>query len=450
MNRQQMDDLLVDYLYDELDSDVRQRFEAALPEFPELQAEVSAHQRTRELMGDLQEIDPPALALANIMREARLAAEPPEAQPGFFARLASFLMQPAMATAAIFVAVAGVTFFLSDEGAFDKVGAPVEVEEVAFAPERGDRSADEPAPADDNRGAAATVARVEEKKSEGEASQEMVPALAADLSEQADPAEPVAVEPGPFSPEDALAKDTKPAPKVKPKKSQRTQPAYKIAKVKAKPASSNKGDSAAGKKSADDDLPSGVFHAMTPTDSGEAPSEPAPEQVAKADPEPAPAPAAPSKDSKAGSGTHPAGLEEVKTAGSPGDAARKLIKLFDQQLASGQYPKARATLKKLAGIPGWEKDAKKRMDELAEAEKSKEGAKKLQTVKESKGQETVERQSEGDEAGKAGEAGPKEAVKEPVTPKPAVKPKPAKKRTVKKKGVKRDTFDAPAEKGSAF
>lgn len=121
MNRQEMEERLVDFLYDELEPAERERFEASLSEHPELQAEVASHLATRSMLassGALAEVQMPPGLLDGVMREARAVASSPEepTTEGWLARLLSLLMQPAMAAVLLVMLVAGTSIFLARRG----------------------------------------------------------------------------------------------------------------------------------------------------------------------------------------------------------------------------------------------------------------------------------------------------------------------------------------------
>ena len=76
LTRGQLDDLLVDYLYDELSADDRRAFESAVAEHPEVAEEIEAHRHTRRVMSGRPLADPPQHALDAVARAARQAAAP--------------------------------------------------------------------------------------------------------------------------------------------------------------------------------------------------------------------------------------------------------------------------------------------------------------------------------------------------------------------------------------
>ena len=120
MTRQDIQDLMLDYLYEELSSDETTLFEEALGQHPDLQQEVEAHRGTRAAFSRLPDIEVPHLVQANILREARKAvADRTEAsQPavGWFSQLVALLTRPAMATALVAVLVAVVGLYVVDRG----------------------------------------------------------------------------------------------------------------------------------------------------------------------------------------------------------------------------------------------------------------------------------------------------------------------------------------------
>jgi len=150
LTREQLDELLVDYLYDELSAEDRKAFEAAAADHPEVAEEVAAHRQTRNLMAEMPMVDPPQPVLDNIMRAARHAAAPSEEPMGFWAKLLSVFAQPAFATAAV-VAGVGLTAFLTMSGPGNELpggtkatsGAPVVATADDPTKQRGTRPADE-------------------------------------------------------------------------------------------------------------------------------------------------------------------------------------------------------------------------------------------------------------------------------------------------------------------
>ncbi|MEZ4266672.1 MAG: hypothetical protein R3F39_09865 [Myxococcota bacterium] len=132
MTRQEMEERLVDFLYDELEADDRARFEASLSAHPEVQAEVAAHTSTRSMLassGALDELRMPPGLLDSVMREARVVAAPvEEPRASWLDKLLALLMQPAMAVALVTVLMAGTGIYLARQGG----GEPTMADSVAL------------------------------------------------------------------------------------------------------------------------------------------------------------------------------------------------------------------------------------------------------------------------------------------------------------------------------
>jgi hypothetical protein len=114
MTHQELEAKLVDYLYEELATDERAAFEEGLKEHPTLAEEVHAHTQTRSSMAVLRQAEPPQRVLDSIMRQARAEVPKPETR-SWLERTFNFLLQPAVATAMIFLLVASASLMLSDE-----------------------------------------------------------------------------------------------------------------------------------------------------------------------------------------------------------------------------------------------------------------------------------------------------------------------------------------------
>lgn len=132
MTRQEMDERLVDFLYDELEADERARFEASLAAHPEVQAELAAHGATRSMLASSGALDalhlPPGL-LDGVMREARVVAAPSEAASvSWLDKLLALFMQPVMAVALVAVLMAGTGIYLARQGS----GEPLLANSVAL------------------------------------------------------------------------------------------------------------------------------------------------------------------------------------------------------------------------------------------------------------------------------------------------------------------------------
>lgn len=122
LTREQLDDLVVDYMYDELTAQDREAVEAALLQHPDLAEEVAAHRETRSLMAKMPMLDPPQPMLDTVMRAARHAAAPEEPKVGVWQRVLGLFAQPAFATFAVVVGVA-VTAVFAMGGDADKDAA---------------------------------------------------------------------------------------------------------------------------------------------------------------------------------------------------------------------------------------------------------------------------------------------------------------------------------------
>jgi len=116
-NRQELDERLVDYLYDELSEEEANRFEAAVVGHPDLEAEVAAHRRTRDAAASLSHREMSPAVMAAVMAEARAAVAPALPQKGWFESLFGVLMQPAMMTAMLLFVVGGTSVFVVSQQA---------------------------------------------------------------------------------------------------------------------------------------------------------------------------------------------------------------------------------------------------------------------------------------------------------------------------------------------
>ncbi len=160
MTRQELDALMLDYLYDELDAAERARYEAALPAHPEVAQLVVEHRATRARFAALPPVTMQAGLMERVLAEARGAsaggAVPPRAsargggaKAGWLARLARAFAQPAFATAAIallFVGI-GVGLLGRDDLARDVDSQRLDGAPVVEAPARVSGDRDEGVPA---------------------------------------------------------------------------------------------------------------------------------------------------------------------------------------------------------------------------------------------------------------------------------------------------------------
>ncbi|MBW2735086.1 MAG: hypothetical protein JRH20_22115 [Deltaproteobacteria bacterium] len=119
MNQKDLQNQLVDYLYDELDATAKAEFEQALANNEEIRLEVEAFRKTRQVFGQMEEFEVPSAISFSLIQEASRAAPGP-AQLGFWARLHAGLRMmvthPAMGAATVMIAVIGVSFYVYRHG----------------------------------------------------------------------------------------------------------------------------------------------------------------------------------------------------------------------------------------------------------------------------------------------------------------------------------------------
>jgi hypothetical protein len=130
-------DLLVDYLYEELDAEQKKAFEDALQDSPDVREELEALQRTRELFAQLPELDVPRDITVSLIAAAHEAA--PTSKPlSFFSKLRSLLgplvLHPAMSAAAVMLVVLGISLYVYQVGPPSKVPEAPSVTAPAAAP----------------------------------------------------------------------------------------------------------------------------------------------------------------------------------------------------------------------------------------------------------------------------------------------------------------------------
>ena len=114
MTYQELEAKLVDYIYDELAESEREAFEAGLKEHPDLAEEAKAHVHTRSLVGALEPVTPPQAVLNEVMRQVN-AEVAQKRQSSWVDKLAAFMLQPAVATAFIFLMIASASLMLADD-----------------------------------------------------------------------------------------------------------------------------------------------------------------------------------------------------------------------------------------------------------------------------------------------------------------------------------------------
>ncbi len=119
MDCKHIDELLVEYLYQELEPSQVESFEAHLQSCARCASSLASYERTRAIVQDLPEVDPPARLDERILAEAERATQvrPARAeQPSFWQRVVDGLrllvMHPAMTAAVTLVLVLGVSFYV--------------------------------------------------------------------------------------------------------------------------------------------------------------------------------------------------------------------------------------------------------------------------------------------------------------------------------------------------
>lgn len=140
MTRKELEDRILDYLYDELEPSQRTAFERSLAAHPEIRREVEGHRATRKAFQALPRESVPVGLLDDVLAEAdkeaarrrELAAVPARdlverdsrAEIGFWEKLRRVLFQPAFAMAMVVLVVAGISLVgLERKG--DLPGMPV-------------------------------------------------------------------------------------------------------------------------------------------------------------------------------------------------------------------------------------------------------------------------------------------------------------------------------------
>ena len=114
MDCSRIDDLLVDYIYQELNPAQVELFEAHLQGCARCSQEVTAYESTRTMLQGLPEEDPPPQISALLLQEASRAVQP--ADTGFWERLRlsmrAMVMHPAMTAAVTLMLVLGISFYV--------------------------------------------------------------------------------------------------------------------------------------------------------------------------------------------------------------------------------------------------------------------------------------------------------------------------------------------------
>lgn len=359
MTRQELEERLLDYLYDELDERERAAFERALPQHPEVEREVAAHRTTRRAYAELPREAAPAGLLDGVLAEAeREAARRASSSvgvgertaagaPSFWERVRRVLFQPAFAMAMVVLVVAGVSLVATRKGELPGMGPsseaqhlpPVAVHEdlpraveprVAATPTPASPEATEqPAYAASNADRTPAGAKADGKPEgeEDESGREPTKELAADRPDKkldAPASEPAAfalrAETGATGPSPVAGANAERGSGVKAKVTADAAPKDLLAKggdmegdldrpnEEQAPAGASqapaRGDAAGGEGKLAEAPPApaapattdGLRDAAGVTDSGSAEKRPADKQVAPASKTPAPAPTTPSED----------------------------------------------------------------------------------------------------------------------------------------------------------
>ena len=402
MTRQELDEKLVDYLFDELSEEEAKRFEAEVSAYPELEAEVAAHQRTRSQMNGLPERELSPQVMAAVMREARAAVSVEEEAPGWFASLMAAFLQPAMVTAMLVFAVGGVSVFvIGQEGHeapmavaesakeashADLAEAAVALEPVSARALREGRGADAPAGLGrQNDGAAPKVASAEVPAERVEGLKAVSPTVSRLV--EIDEAELAGVQEERLtgvkqrrsrakSVEVAKAEPAAAAARTRKGKAKKARPRVRKEKAAKMVAQASTDDSLFGARAMKSAAPR--VPRPAPPEDGAAAAQPRADrayqreavEVARAmparrsAPQSAPRPRAmpePAAD-EASPDSPPAKVE--KTEAQARAQAKKLSAEFDRYLKKGDGKRAAKALDKLEKVPGFAKAAKRKRAEL--------------------------------------------------------------------------------------
>jgi hypothetical protein len=113
MDCKHVNEHLIEFLYQELESDQMDQIESHLQSCEGCSQELAAFESTRQLMRELPELEPSSLVTNRLMQEAVRSAQPD--QPGLWERLTAGLrmmvMHPAMTAAVVLVVVLGISFY---------------------------------------------------------------------------------------------------------------------------------------------------------------------------------------------------------------------------------------------------------------------------------------------------------------------------------------------------
>jgi hypothetical protein len=141
MDCKQINELLLDYLYQELEPPQKETFEAHLRSCSHCSKELVAYEKTRTLMGDLVEEEPPPRLTPLLVEEAARAVQ--QRRPGFLERffesLRLALRHPAMTAAVTLLVVLGISFYVYRQSPLPserRVRSPLPIESDRPSPAR--------------------------------------------------------------------------------------------------------------------------------------------------------------------------------------------------------------------------------------------------------------------------------------------------------------------------
>ncbi|MFT7579667.1 MAG: hypothetical protein ACI9MR_001333 [Myxococcota bacterium] len=141
LTRQQLDEQLLDYLYEELDDAQSAAFEASVSEFPDIGAEVAAHRRTRTAASGLFQAAPPVGLFDGVLEAAALSAEAARkhANPervSWWMKIHHMLSQPGFAAGMATVLLVGVGTVMLSSGPTSQDGPRKEAPDAPALAER--------------------------------------------------------------------------------------------------------------------------------------------------------------------------------------------------------------------------------------------------------------------------------------------------------------------------
>jgi hypothetical protein len=389
MTRQELDDRLVDYLFDELSAEEVTHFEASVTGYPELEAEVVAHQQTRHIAAALPQREMSARVRSAVMNEARAAVQPAEAKQSWLESLFASLMQPAMVTGMLVVVVGGTSVFVvQQEPGADEMPSIASVAQPALA---RDEVVARPQLGAAEAGVAATATAAVTAGGAPEASV-IASAEKSSASVEQGPGELKAVSPAVSrlveveaadveNVEVASVQTTRSKKRSKAKRGRRKESsagsrsvqvarglppqglpgARSVHVAKAPPALADERSLKEGQAAARSAPSSERMQMAKRYSEEEAPSEDA------SPARPAPAPRKSNAKEKRPSYAEAGAADSEPPVKKDGDAraqGKRLVSEFERHLKRGDSAKAATALDKLAKIPGFEADAKRKRGEL--------------------------------------------------------------------------------------